>query len=151
MINRAEKILKYWHQNLGSTFGQKFYRHVAHQILHLPQQARLHGSPLVHSCFFGLADIENDISKSKYNKMNLGESCIGKIVGLVSCSNVALKQMKERITNVHSNYSELDERDIQLYSNKGRKPADADCYSGGDLSLFGDDVCCYIRYVRGQI
>ena len=59
--------------------------------------------------------------------------------------------MKERITTVHSNYSELDERDIQLYSKKGRKPADADCYSGGDLSLFGDDVCCYIRYVRGQI
>lgn len=83
--------------------------------------------------------------------MNLGESCIGKIVGLVSCPNVALKQMKERITTVHSNYSELDERDIQLYSKKGRKPADADCYSGDDLSLFGDDVCSYIRYVRGQI
>ena len=148
MINQAKKILKHWHMHLGRAFGNRFYRHVAHQILHLPDQAHLHGSPLVHSCFFGiyifLFDFSNPQQINITNKS--GESCIGKIVGLVSCPNVALKQMKERLTAVHSQYSELDEREMQLYEKKGRKPADADCYIDGDFSLLDDVVCGYIRY-----
>ena len=152
MINQAKKILKHWHMHLGRAFGNRFYRHVAHQILHLPDQAHLHGSPLVHSCFFGIYTFlfrffESDFSNFySLFRTHSGESCIGKIVGLVSCPNVALKQMKERLTAVHSQYSELDEREMQLYEKKGRKPADADCYIDGDFSLLDDVVCGYIRY-----
>lgn len=70
---------------------------------------------------------------------------MGKIAGLVSCPNVALKQMKERLMTVHGEYSELSEKELELFSTKGRKPPDANAFIYGNLGQFGTEISEYIR------
>ena len=145
MIRAAKKMLKRWHLHLGEAFGRHFYRHVAHQLLHLPDQALLHGSPLVHSCFFGFLK-HHDFTTPITRKFT-GESCVGKIASLVTCPSVALKQMKDRLISVHGEYSELTDNEMQMYSTKGRKPADANMYIYANFDQFGDAISTYIRFL----
>ena len=54
--------------------------------------------------------------------------------------------MKDRLISVHGEYTELTDNEMQMYSTKRGKPADANMYIYENFDQFGDAISTYIRF-----